>query len=155
MQTTGIDLQNVRGVHEIQRFQDHFSEYKIVVCGELDCTGIIFEGQVISEQRVNLLYGDVTRHFHVIAYLTGAMVKRYDCEGCNKSSRSGATHKCRETCTDCMSIGPCIFTTFESCAWPAIERLEVKHDSTSTRQINRRERLYVRKRGTVQSETVS
>ena len=31
LQTTGIDLQNGGGIPEIQRFQDHFSEYKIVV----------------------------------------------------------------------------------------------------------------------------
>ena len=53
--------------------------------GGLHCEDIIFEGQVTSEQRVNLVYDDVTRHFHVIANLTGALVKRYICEACNKS----------------------------------------------------------------------
>ena len=91
---------------EIQRFQDHFSEYKIVVYGGFNCEDIIFEGQVTSGNRINLLYNDVERHFHVIAYLTCAMTKRYVCEGCNTSSRSGAKHQFREKCTDCMSI-PC------------------------------------------------
>jgi len=76
----------------------------------LNCEDIIFEGRVISEKRVNLLYDDVTRHYHVIANLTGAMSKRYICEGCSKSCRSGVTHKCSETCTDCLSIPPCIGT---------------------------------------------
>jgi len=31
LQTTGIDLQNGGGINEIQRFQDHFTEYRIVV----------------------------------------------------------------------------------------------------------------------------
>ena len=98
------------GVHEIQKFQDHFTEYKIVVFGGLQCEDIIFEGQVVSEKRVNLLYDEATRHFHVIANLTGAMSKRFICEGCSKSCRSGVTHKCSEACSDCLSIPPCIST---------------------------------------------
>ena len=46
----------------------------------------------------------------MIANLTGALSKRYICTGCSKSCRSGVTHKCRETCTDCMSIPPCIWS---------------------------------------------
>jgi hypothetical protein len=70
LQTTGINLENSGGgINEIQQFQDYFKDYKIVVYGGLECDDIIFEGQVISEQRVNLLYNDVTRHFHVIASL--------------------------------------------------------------------------------------
>jgi len=47
------------------------------------------------------------------------MSKRYICEGCNESSRSGVTIKCRETCTDCMFIPLCVCTDvripFEAC----------------------------------------
>jgi len=88
----------------------HFSRYKIVVYGGLSYKYIIFEGNVTSEKRVNLLYDDVTRHFHVIANLTGAIFKRYICEGCSKSCRSGVTNKSPEACTDCFSIPPCIRT---------------------------------------------
>ena len=56
------------------------------------------------------MYDEVKRHYHVIANLTGAMSKRYICEACNQSSRSAVTHRCREKCTDCMSIPPCICT---------------------------------------------
>jgi hypothetical protein len=49
LQTTGIDLQNGGGVPEIQQFQDHFTDYKIVVYGGLECDEIIFEGQGTSE----------------------------------------------------------------------------------------------------------
>ena len=34
LQTTGINLDNGGGINEIQQFQDHFSEYKIVVMGD-------------------------------------------------------------------------------------------------------------------------
>ena len=80
LETTGIDLQNGAGIPEIRRFQDHYTEYKIVVYGGLNCDDIIFEGQVTSEKRVNLLYDEVNRHYHVITNLTGAMSKRYMCE---------------------------------------------------------------------------
>jgi hypothetical protein len=70
------------------------------VYGGLEYAEIIFEGQVTSEQRVNLLYDDVERHFHVIANLTGAMAKRYICEARNKSYRSDVAHKYREKCSD-------------------------------------------------------
>jgi hypothetical protein len=35
------------------------------------------------------------------------MCKRYICNGFGRSSRSGVTNRCRETCTACMSIPPC------------------------------------------------
>ena len=89
LQSIGINLQNGGGILEIQRFQDHFSEYKIVVYGGLTCEDIIFEGKVASEKRVNLLFDDVTRHFHVITNLTGAMSKQYICEGCSKCCNTG------------------------------------------------------------------
>jgi len=46
LQTTGISLQHGGGIQELQKFQDHFSEYRIVVYGGLDCRDIIFEGKV-------------------------------------------------------------------------------------------------------------
>jgi len=100
----------MEGVPELQRFQVHFTEYKIVVYGGLQCGDIIFEWKVTSEKRVNLLFDDVTRHFHAIANLTVAMSKKYICAGCSKSCDSGVTHKCSEAFSDCMSIPPCIST---------------------------------------------
>ena len=71
---------------------------------------MIFEDQVTFEKRVNLLYDEDNRHYHVITHLTGAMSKRYICEACNQSCRSGVTHRCREKCTDCMAISLCVCT---------------------------------------------
>jgi len=44
LETTGIDLQNGGGIPEIRRFQDHYTEYKIVVYSGLNCDDKIFEG---------------------------------------------------------------------------------------------------------------
>jgi len=110
LQTTGINLQHGGGIQEFHRFQNHFSEYRIVVYGGLDCGDIIFDEQGTSEKRINLLYDDVNRHYHLIANLTSAMVKRYVCKGCNKGCRSGVTNKCQETHNDCSTIPPCVYT---------------------------------------------
>ena len=96
LETTGIDLQNGGGINELQQFEGHSTEYRIVVFGGLDCEDVILDRHVKSEKRINLLYDDVNILYHVITHLTGAMVKRYVCKGCNKGSRSEVTHKCRD-----------------------------------------------------------
>jgi len=92
LETTGIDLTNGGGIPEIIRFQEHFREYKIVVYDNLHSDSILFEGRVESPKRINLLYDDVNRHYHVITNLTGAMAKRYVCRACNKGCSHGARH---------------------------------------------------------------
>ena len=110
LETTGINLTNGGGgVPELIQFHSHFAEYRIVVFGGLDCEDIVFDGQIESEKRINLLYDEVNKHYHVIANLTGAMAKRYVCNGCNKGC-TYVTHKCQETCSDCMSSPPCVFS---------------------------------------------
>ena len=44
----------------------------------------MFDAQVQTEKRINLLYDEVARHYHVIVNITGAMAKRYVCKACNK-----------------------------------------------------------------------
>ena len=154
LETTGIDLQNGGGVPEIQRFQDHYTEYKIVVYSGLNCEDIIFQGKVTSEKRVNLLYDEFKRHYHVITNLTGAMAKRYICEACNQSSRSGVTHRCREKCTDCMSIPPCVCTDVRIPCKACNMTFRNQACFDKQRPINWRKRLYVSKTETVQSTTV-
>jgi len=50
LQTTGINLENGGGIREIQQFQDHFTDYKIVVYAGLNCEDKIFEGRVTPEK---------------------------------------------------------------------------------------------------------
>jgi len=56
LQETAIDLTNGGGVTELNRFQENFRDYKIVVYQGLRCKDIIFEAQVDSSQHLNLLY---------------------------------------------------------------------------------------------------
>ena len=87
LETTGINLDRGGGFRELAQFQEHFKEYRIVIFSGLNCDDIYFDGQVKSEKRINLLYDDVDRHYHVITNVTGAMARRYVCKACNKGSR--------------------------------------------------------------------
>jgi hypothetical protein len=80
---TGTELSNGGGVPELIRFQEHFKKYRIVVFGGLNCKDLVFDGQVESEKRINL-YDDVTRHYHVINSVIGALSRRSVCKGCNR-----------------------------------------------------------------------
>ena len=72
----------------------------------------MFDGQVQTEKRINLLYDEVARHYHVIVNITGSLAKRYVCKACNKGCCSDVTHKCEQACSDCMSVPPCTFSHF-------------------------------------------
>ena len=81
-ETSGIDLDNDAGIPELLQFQDHFREYNIVVYEGLNRDSIMFEGQVESSRRQNVLYDDVTRHYHMSASMRGAMAKHFVCNAC-------------------------------------------------------------------------
>jgi hypothetical protein len=66
LETTGINPANGGGSPELELFQDHFRQYEIVVYTGLNCDTFMFEGQVEKPECINLLYDDVTRHYHVI-----------------------------------------------------------------------------------------
>ena len=86
LEATGIDLINGGGVPALVKFQEHFDDYKIVVYDGFLCDNIIFQGQTGSSKRINLLFDDISRHYHVITNLTGAMAKMYVCRACNKGA---------------------------------------------------------------------
>jgi hypothetical protein len=88
MQASGVDLSKGGGIPELQAFQHRLSNYRIVVYSGLQCDNIMFDSQVATPQRINLLYDD--RHYHVITNVTAAMAKGYVCTACNKGCRRGA-----------------------------------------------------------------
>lgn len=55
LQTTGADLSRGGGIPELQAFQRHLSQYRIVVYSGLGCDNIMFDGQVATYKRINLL----------------------------------------------------------------------------------------------------
>ncbi len=60
---------------------------------------IMFEGRVESTERLDLLYDEVIRHYHVIGNLTAAMAKKYVCKACGKRCGRDVTHTCDQTLT--------------------------------------------------------
>jgi hypothetical protein len=64
----------------------------------------MFDGQVATHERINLLYDDL--HYHVITNLTAAMAKEYVCPACNKGCKRGAEHSCDASCDACSAISP-------------------------------------------------
>ena len=75
LQTTGINLDRGGGIRELEQFQKHFKDYRIVVFSGLNCEKIYYDGQVESEKRINLLYDEANHHYHVINNTIGAMAK--------------------------------------------------------------------------------
>ena len=71
LEVTGVDLINGGDLPELTAFQRHFSQYKIVVYSGLTCDSIMYEDQVTSHLRINLMYDG--EHYNVITNLTGEM----------------------------------------------------------------------------------
>jgi hypothetical protein len=86
LQASGVDLSRGEGIPELHAFQRYLSQCRIVVYSGLKCENIMFDRQVTSPQRINLLYDG--QHFHVINNLTAAMTRRYVCPACNKGLRA-------------------------------------------------------------------
>jgi len=80
LESTGIDLSNSAWILELVRLKEHFREYKVVVYNDLSSDNIMFEGQVDSAKRLNILHDDVDRHYHVIAKRPGATARMYLCK---------------------------------------------------------------------------
>ena len=78
-----------------------------MVYSGLNCDSIKYQVHVESNKRVNLLFDEVTRHYHVIYNLTRAVAKIYVCEGFKKGCRYGGAHTCEQTCSDCVVSLPC------------------------------------------------
>jgi hypothetical protein len=68
----------------------------------------MFEWQVETSERINLLYDDVTCHYHVIGNLTGDMAKKFVCNACGKGCERDIMHTCDQKYSDCMASPPCV-----------------------------------------------
>jgi hypothetical protein len=104
LQVSGVDLSRGGGIPELHAFQRYLTQYMFVVYSGLKCD-IMFDGPVMSPQRINLLYDG--QHSHVIINLSAAMARRYVCPACNKGCESGAQHRCVASCDACTAIPPC------------------------------------------------
>jgi len=137
VQGTGIELTNGAGIPDFNRLYGHFRDYKIVVYQGFGCDDTMFEGQVDSSKRLNLLYHDVKRHYHVIVNLKGAMVRPYVFSARHKSCRRDLKHVCDQTCSDCMARPPCTFSDVRSPCHECNNILEAVLVTTTTSRAHR------------------
>jgi len=140
LETIVINLSDGAGITEVVRFQEHIREYKIVVYHGLKCDNITFEWQVDSAKRLNLLYDDVEKHYHVITNLTGAMARRHVCKGRNNSCTSDVKHVCDRTVPTAWPPSPC---TFSDVRFPCAECN--RHFRSRTSYENHRQRTLNKK----------
>ena len=70
----------------------------------------MFEGIVESTEGLNMLYAEVTRHYHVIGKLTAAMDRKYVCKACGKGCSSDVFHPCDQIYSCCMASPPYVAT---------------------------------------------
>ena len=105
MKASGVDLSNGGGFHENQQFQEHLSDYRIIMYHGLNTGRVMFSGNSLSAKKLLLLYDRDLHHCSAITNLKGVMANRYICNGC--ITLHDKTHKCGKVCSLCTATPPC------------------------------------------------
>jgi hypothetical protein len=104
---TSINLKNGAGLAELTKFQEHFHEYRIVVYSGLNCERIMYQGHFDSDKCINLLFDEVTQHYHFIAKLQGPWLNNVFVTAVTKNVDM-ARNTLAKTSSGCMLSPPCI-----------------------------------------------
>jgi hypothetical protein len=104
LKASGVDLSNGGGLEELRQFQQHLSDYKIIVFDGLHPDRLMFSGNSLSDKKLYLLYDSDSGHYNVITNLKAAMAKKYMCKGCDALYN---THKCDRVCSLSTATPPC------------------------------------------------
>jgi hypothetical protein len=104
LKASGVDLSNGGGLQELQQFQPHLSDYKVIVYDGLSPDRLIFSGNSVSTRKFYLLYDSDSGHFNVITNIKAAMAKKYVCDACD--TLYDYPHKCDKACSLCASAPP-------------------------------------------------
>ena len=114
MKVSGVNLSNGAGFDELQKFQDYFSDYKIIVYDGLNPDRVMFSGNSVLAKKLHLLYDEKDKHCNVITNLKATMAKRYICNACD--ALYDFTHKCDKACSLCTATPPCTKDQTRYCA---------------------------------------
>ena len=106
LEASGVDLSYGGGFHELRLFQEHLSDYKIIVFDVMNPDKLMFCRNSLSPKKLYLLYDRNFDHYKVITNLKGAMAKRYICHGCD--TLYDKKHKCDKVCYLCTATRSCI-----------------------------------------------
>jgi len=132
IEATRIDLSKGAVIPKLVRFQEYIRDYKIVVYQVLSCEDVMFEGQVVFANRLNLLYNEVERHYHVITNLIGAVAKKYVRKACQKDCTRKITRVCVQTSSDCMVSPPSAISDLRIPCAECNRHLKATHIITTT-----------------------
>ena len=69
MKDSGVNLTNGGGFEEHRQFQEHLSNYRIIVFVGLNLDRVMFSGNSASAKKLYLLYGWDSGHYNVITTL--------------------------------------------------------------------------------------
>jgi len=105
LKSSVFHLTNGGGLQEFRQFQDHHSNYKIVVFDGLNPDMFMFRGNSHSTKKLVLLYDRDIENYNVITNLMGAMEKEYICKGCDMLPEK--RHKYDKVCFLCTATPPC------------------------------------------------
>jgi len=140
---SGVDLSNDRGFEELRQFQDHLSDYQIIVFHGLNPDRVMFSRNSRSATKLHVLYDRDNEHYNVITSLMGAMAKRYICNGCD--TLYNKTHKCDKVCSLCTATPPCTKDPAKYCSTCNRRVLSEKCFQSFNSQSERQARLSVEK----------
>lgn len=93
------------GISELQKFQQHLSDYRIVVY-RYGSRGrdVTFSGNK-GTKNLNLIFEN--NHYNVITSLTAALCCSYFCEDCHIPYNAKGEHRCVKTCPSCQQSPVC------------------------------------------------
>ena len=97
------------GLNEVKLFQQHLTNYQIIVVSGDHNNGIIYppEPPGTDEKPIISLYYH-NNHFDVITSLPGFLNRHYFCHRCHKSYDSTTDHLCPTMCRSCRGFG-CVY----------------------------------------------
>jgi len=75
LKDSGVHLSNEGDAEELRVFQDHLSDYRIIVFDGLNTDSAMFSGNSRSAKKLHLLYDRDNEHYNVFTKLKGAMAK--------------------------------------------------------------------------------
>ena len=113
LKASGVDLTNGGGFEELRQFQEHFSDYKILVFDALNPYRVMFSGNYLTPKKLYLLYDRKFGHYNVITKLKGATAQKYVCNGCDNLYDNN--HKCGKFCSLCTATPPCTKNQTKHC----------------------------------------
>ena len=100
----GVPIGFPCGIEEAKRFQAVLTDMKIHIVSQDYFNGIIFSGDVDSENDVYLYHHQ--QHFDLITSMTAFLSRNYFCKTCKVGYDHIETHRCTKKCHLCF-IGDC------------------------------------------------